>query len=238
MTFKVLGSGSSGNCYLLEHNGDVLILDCGIPVKDIKIGLNFNISNVVGCAITHSHADHNKSVEDLKKMGIRTVEFYQIEDWSDDKYKHFCVGFGNFVIKPFPLPHNGTLNYGFLITDRERKEKALYLTDFEYCKYNFKSLGVNHIFIECNYQQDLVARDLPNYEHKIRGHCSLDTCKGFIQANVTNNLKTVVLLHMGTETTVPEECVTAIKKVVKSNVYVDYAYKGLEIELKTEECPF
>lgn len=29
MKFKVLASGSSGNCYLLEADNEVLILDCG-----------------------------------------------------------------------------------------------------------------------------------------------------------------------------------------------------------------
>lgn len=52
---KVLGTGSSGNCYLLECDGKTLILDAGISVKDIKIGLNFNISGVSGVFISHSH---------------------------------------------------------------------------------------------------------------------------------------------------------------------------------------
>ena len=58
MRLKVLSSGSQGNCYLLESNGETLILDCGIPIKEIKKGLDFDISKVVGVCVSHGHLDH------------------------------------------------------------------------------------------------------------------------------------------------------------------------------------
>lgn len=143
--------------------------------------------------------------------------------------------YGSFYITAFSLPHNDVPNYGFLI--EVDGQKILYMTDFEYCKYRFTNMKVDHILIECNYQSELVNRDLPNYEHKIRGHCSLETCRDFIEVNATNSLKTVLLLHMGGETCNPEECVAEIKKVAK-NAYVDYARKGIEIELRKDLCPF
>lgn len=35
-TLKCLGSGSSGNCYLLDYNNKTLILECGIKISEIK----------------------------------------------------------------------------------------------------------------------------------------------------------------------------------------------------------
>lgn len=55
MKLKVLTSGSSGNCYLLESDSEVLILDCGIPIKDIKIGLGFELGGIQGVVVTHAH---------------------------------------------------------------------------------------------------------------------------------------------------------------------------------------
>lgn len=55
MRIKCLGSGSSGNCYLLECENEVLILDCGIGIKDIKKALNFDLRRVSGVLVTHSH---------------------------------------------------------------------------------------------------------------------------------------------------------------------------------------
>ena len=174
--------------------------------------------------------DHSKSVADIKKMGVTVWEPHLDEKTYQRKQ------FGKFNVQCFDLPHNGTSNRGFLI--EVDGQKILYMTDFEYCPYVFAKQKINHILIECNYQQELVDRDLPNYEHKIRGHCSLDTCREFIKVNATDSLQTVILCHLGQGTTEPEECVAEIQKIVPvANVCV--AERGLEVELRKKgECPF
>ena len=172
-------------------------------------------------------------MEDLKKIGIPVWQPY-LDGFEINKVQK--RGYGKFKITSFELPHDRINNCGFLI--EISGQKILYMTDFEYCRYVFKKQKVNHILIECNYQQEYVDRDLPNFEHKVRGHCSLDTCKEFVKTNATDSLETVILLHMGQETCDPIECVEEIQKVAK-NAYVDYARAGLEVELRKKgECPF
>lgn len=226
LKLKTLATGSSGNCYLLSTENETLILDCGIPIKEIKKGLNFDLSKVVGCVVTHAHKDHSLSVKDIMNMGIKVYEPFV-----------FRKSFGGFKVQSFEVPHDNEPCVGYLITCPDG-QKVLYATDFEYIKYNFQKIGIDHIIIECNYQQEYVNRDLPNFEHKIKGHCSLDTCKKFIEVNATDRLKTVLLVHMGVETCNAKECVGEIKKVVKSGVFVDYARKGLETILRDNICPF
>lgn len=56
MKIKCLGTGSKGNCYaLVSESGDILLLDCGISIKEIKIGIDFQVSKIVGCVVTHAH---------------------------------------------------------------------------------------------------------------------------------------------------------------------------------------
>ena len=55
MRLKCLSSGSQGNCYLLERNGETLILDCGIPIKEIKKGLDWNLGGIKGVLVSHAH---------------------------------------------------------------------------------------------------------------------------------------------------------------------------------------
>ena len=56
MNLKCLSSGSQGNCYILTaNNGEKLILDCGITIKEIKKGLDWNLRSVVGVIVSHSH---------------------------------------------------------------------------------------------------------------------------------------------------------------------------------------
>lgn len=56
MKLTCLGSSSAGNCYLLQaDNGEALILDCGISIKEIKKGLNWDIRGIKGVIISHAH---------------------------------------------------------------------------------------------------------------------------------------------------------------------------------------
>lgn len=55
MKLKVLGSGSSGNCYLLSTENETLILDCGLPIMEIKKGLDFDLGGIKGVLVTHAH---------------------------------------------------------------------------------------------------------------------------------------------------------------------------------------
>lgn len=52
---KTINTGSSGNCYLLMANKEVLVLDAGVPFKEVKIALGFNIRQISGVVVTHEH---------------------------------------------------------------------------------------------------------------------------------------------------------------------------------------
>lgn len=50
-----LGSGSSGNAYILECENESLLLECGISWDKILKGLNYKLLNVVGVCVSHAH---------------------------------------------------------------------------------------------------------------------------------------------------------------------------------------
>lgn len=212
LEMKCLGSGSSGNCYLLNTATETLILDCGIPIKEIKKGLRFDLSRVVGVVVGHEHQDHSRSLKDLDYMGIPVMAPFQ-----SGEVKRSRRQMGSFDITSFELPHNGVFNSGFLI--KVEGQTILYMTDFEYCPYTFKKQKVNHMLIECNYQKSHVSSDLANYEHKLRGHCELDVCKEFVRVNRTDELKTVILCHLGFGADA-DECMAEVEKVAGCPVYV------------------
>jgi len=55
MDIQVIGSGSTGNCYVLKSETESLMLECGIPFKKIQQNLDFRLSEVQGCLISHQH---------------------------------------------------------------------------------------------------------------------------------------------------------------------------------------
>ena len=50
---RVISSGSCGNAYILECENEILILELGISWKDIVKALNFDLSKIVACVVTH-----------------------------------------------------------------------------------------------------------------------------------------------------------------------------------------
>lgn len=222
MLLKCLASGSSGNCYFLETDKGILIMDCGISIAEIKKALKFNLSNVVGVIVSHGHGDHSQAAEDLRNMGIPVFTPY--ENCRGDRAR--CQ-IADFRINAFKLPHNDTLNYGFMV--EVEGQRLLYMTDFEYCPYIFTKFKVDHMLIECNYQTKLADRGNPNFEHKVRGHCELEVCKRFIEVNKTDHLKNVILCHLGRGSTDVKEIVKEVDNVAKTGVHV--ATKGFEIKL-------
>ena len=55
MQIEVLGSSSAGNAYIVSDGDTSLLLECGLPIKDMQIKSNFKIASVSGCLISHLH---------------------------------------------------------------------------------------------------------------------------------------------------------------------------------------
>ncbi len=219
MKLRCLGSGSSGNCYILENDSEALVIEAGIPFMAVKKALGFNISKIVGVVVSHSHGDHAKHVGEYEKSGISVFRPYESD------MERQVRTYGEFVIKSFSLVHDVPC-CGFLIEHPETG-KVLYASDTEYIKYRFRNL--NHILMECNYSRDLIPEDAVNRSHVMTGHMELRTMLEFLRANNSPNLQNVVLLHMSAINSDPEEFVAEAGKVVQCPVWA--AEKGLEVDL-------
>jgi len=225
MKLKIIGSGSSGNCYILtSDSGQMLILDCGVPIKEIKKAIGWNVMNIAGCVISHGHSDHinAKTHEELWMSGIRIERPYL----GDEGIEAYCMG--DFIIHTFEVPHDGTDNRGMMI--RCDGKTLLYITDAEYVRYNFKKFEVDYIICECNFQDELVDMESENLNHIYRGHMSLETCIDFLKANATDSLRHIILCHLSKINADPVECQIAVCKAIP-NVMVHVADKGLELQL-------
>lgn len=57
MKLICIDSGSKGNCYALQSiDNEILLLDVGIPINQIKQGIGFNVKGVIGGVVTHHHS--------------------------------------------------------------------------------------------------------------------------------------------------------------------------------------
>ena len=236
MKLKCLGSGSSGNCYLLiAGNGETLIIDPGLQIKEIKKALNWNISCVVGAVCTHHHADHAKSVKDLEQMGISVFKPYESPKPMSIEGTGWTIQGFELTDKTGKFMHTNADGsecpcYGFLISHPEMG-RLLYITDTELVKWRFKN--VNQILVEANYSKEIIQQENPNYEHVCRGHMELGTTLEFLKVNKGPDLRNVVLLHLSNDNSDAEMFAARAKEVVgMADVYV--ADKEMEIELNKE----
>lgn len=154
MKLIVLGSSSSGNCYILDNGNEALIIEAGIRFQEVKKALDFNLRKVVGCVVTHAHNDHAKYIKAMVDSGFHTLALREV--WTakgvwDSRSLVVKEGkgykMGNFKVLPFPACHDVPC-VGYLI-DHPDMGKMVFLTDSCMCEYQFK--GLNHVLIECNY---------------------------------------------------------------------------------------
>lgn len=245
MLLRCCGSGSSGNSYaLIADDGEILAIEAGCKFLDFEKMIDWKISNVVGVIVSHEHLDHAQYIKQYMRAGISVYTAFETQTALEVITGERTTAIpplkkqkiGSFTITPFNVPHDTDIEcYGYLI-EHEEMGKLLFMTDLEYCRYNFSKQGINHILIESNYSMDLVDRDEPNYEHRLRGHMSLDTALKFISTNDNPMLLNVVLIHLSDKSGDPAQFTEKTKKTIEygANVYV--ARKGLEVDLNL--CPF
>ncbi|UZQ49823.1 MBL fold metallo-hydrolase [Clostridium kluyveri] len=240
MKLIVLGSGSAGNCYLLQNKDETLILECGLPYKTILKGLDFNLMNVVGCLVTHCHNDHSKAIKELISNGIdvyssgETLKAIDAGNYRVQVIKsENQISIGDFTVLPFETEHDAVEPLGFLIQHNDMG-KLLFITDSYYCQYNFT--GLNHIMIECNYSMDIVNENFekglihPVLRNRLlKSHFSLENVKEFLKVTDLSQVRDIVLLHLSDSNSDEERFKTEIERLTGKPTYI--ADKGLKIDL-------
>lgn len=56
MFIETLDSGSSGNAYILGNANERLLIECGVPGKEMLKAVKFNTTSIAGCLVSHEHS--------------------------------------------------------------------------------------------------------------------------------------------------------------------------------------
>lgn len=209
MEILVIASSSRGNAYRISDGQTSLLLECGVPVREIQKALQFQLHKIDGCLLTHEHLDHSKAAKDLMKKGVEiysskgTLEMLGLSQQhrANILCDRVAQMIGTFQVLPFNVQHDAAEPLGFLIESTVTGERLLFFTDTYYLKYTFDRLSI--IMGECNYSTEIIKENVNNGSipeaHKnrvIRSHMSIETLLEFIKANDTSQLKKIYLLHM------------------------------------------
>lgn len=237
--FMSLSSGSSGNCYCLGTEEHAILIDAGIPVKQIRgylkdVGIPFE--RIMAVFVTHDHADHIKALGHLgEKCAVPVYATRETHIGINNNYcmteklcssvhyveKEVPFQFHEFRITPFEVPHDGTDNVGYKI---EVGEKVFcFVTDLGHITDTVSSyiLQAQYLVMEANYDEEMLR--MGNYPKFLKdrivsplGHLSNRTTARFLVENMTPELKYIWLCHLSGENNHPE-----------------IAYKTVEYELRS-----
>ncbi len=241
MKLTILGSSSSGNCYLFQaNNGETLIVECGIDTKEIKKALNFDLANVVGCLVSHEHGDHSKSVQKMLDSGI---DCYMSKGTCDslslNHHRAIILGefkkitIGSYKVMAFKTQHDCKDPVGFWIYHPEMG-LTIFATDTFYVEYIFE--GMNNILIECNYAKDILYKNVADgiitktlRDRTLKSHFELENVKSFLMASNLLGVRNIGLLHLSDRNS--DAC--RFKKEIEelTGINTTIAEQGIEIDL-------
>jgi phosphoribosyl 1,2-cyclic phosphodiesterase len=236
ITVEVLASSSSGNCYRVTDGSSPLLLECGLPWREIQRRTGFQTADLAGCLISHEHGDHAKAAKDVLRAGIElhmsvgtmgALENQGFKPWKvsllNPDPERPPARIGPWSVRPFLVQHDAAEPLGFLIAGGG--EKLLYLTDSFYCRYKFT--GLNIIMIECNYALDILDRNVeagavpPEVRRRLlRSHFSLENVKNFLRANDLRQVREIHLIHLSDGNSDAERFKREIMEVTGKPVYI------------------
>ncbi len=225
MLITSLASGSSGNCSLLESDGHILLVDCGLSAKRIAEAvkaLGFSMSDVEGLLLTHEHSDHIKGLKRLMSAygipvytsagtaaGVASVLRDDYFSYAGKELMHpvkadVGLSLGPFTVVPFHTYHDAAEPMGFRFSTEEYS--AAVVTDTgHYDEYITDHLiGLDALIVESNHDVDMLLTGPYPYVLKRRilsgtGHMSNETCGGLLNEIMNPRLKNVLLGHLSHE---------------------------------------
>lgn len=232
MTFTSLASSSHGNCYVVSDGETAILLECGISFRRIKKGLEFDLSAIRACLVSHEHKDHAKSVMDLIKSGVEVFASEGTAEALDcalitpvEAGAQFRVG--SLEIMPFATFHDAAEPLGFLVYSRADGERLAFATDTVNLGYQFPK--VNLLALEANYDKDILARceRMPDKVKKrvANSHMEIGTLCRYLQGADLSACREIYLLHLSDASANEGDFVRRVRAVVPGYVRVTACQK-------------
>lgn len=239
MKLKIIGSSSEGNGYIIFDNNEALILECGLPLMEVKKALDFNIERVKGLFVTHRHLDHCKYLKDYIKYfncysNDEVFESNKLENHYNSNVveANKVYEVGSFRVVPFDLFHD-VKTFGFLI-NHSTIGNTLFVTDTSELPYKFDNL--TNCIIECNFEESILDQNY--YEGKIKkflydrikdSHLSLEKLKEFLLRTDLSKVNNIILCHLSDKNSNAKIFIEEIQRATGKIITV--ADKNVEIEL-------
>ena len=217
MRFASLGSGSSGNCMVIEQASTRLLLDCGFSVKETNARLarlDLLPEDLTGILVTHEHDDHAKGAFKLAEKhnipvwlshGTRVMSERYMSNGSSvqvnlvDSHTTFVIN--DIEITPFPVPHDAREPTQFVFSNGQHKLGVL--TDVGETTPHIELMltGCDALVLECNHDLTMLENGPYSFALKKRvggslGHLDNESAAQLLSKLDISQLKHIIAAHL------------------------------------------
>lgn len=237
MKLIISGSSSKGNSYALQSDsGEILLIEAGIPLKEVKRAIGYKTSKVVGCITSHVHSDHAKYIPEYLKAGISVSSNDEVAEkypGVDTMSENITFRFGNFGVTPFEVQHDAK-NFGYLI--HEPSYGTIFFATDCY-NLHFCIQGCKTYLAECNYSDAILDKAVEegktprSQADRVRlSHMSLEHAISWLHdCDVEHYARHIILIHGSARHLNPSLAVNKFQQVL--GVPTIYAEKEIKINL-------
>lgn len=208
MKMIVIGSGSAGNCYLLQCERETLIVECGERFSEVKRAIDFKIGTIAGALVSHQHKDHAGYINEYATAGItiaapkETLEATRIEGLHNTIEIHAMKGrkIGGFSVVGIPVEHDVPC-MAYYIRHPEMGS-AMFITD----TFTFRPIisgSVGHWIIEANYSDEIlderiIKSDISFQQRKriMTTHMEIGTTRSVLAKQDLKGTRDITLIHL------------------------------------------
>lgn len=203
MRVTVVGSGSSGNGYLIESNDEILVLELGCDLHSYLEALDYDkgMAKVCGCLVSHRHSDHlqARTAGALARMGVDVcgpAETVMVCPFIKEVKLKTMNHIGSFKVQAFQVEHAAQC-YGYLI-DCPDGCRVLFATDCRDVPLTFKN--VTFYMIEANNDEDVIVENMMEDRgssfSRYDDHLSLQKAERFLYRNFSASARGILLIHL------------------------------------------
>ncbi len=222
MRFASLGSGSRGNCALIEAGDTRVLLDNGFAAREVEARLRqlgIEPDSIQAIVVTHEHQDHIKGVGAYARrynlpvwMTAGTCRQGRCGELPDIRLFNTHEGgfsIGNLTVDPFPVPHDAREPAQFIFS--ANGSRLGILTDIGFYTPHICEIlkGCDALFLECNHDVDMLANGPypPALQARVAGrfgHLSNAQAADFLRQFDLARLQHVVAAHLSEKNNRPE----------------------------------
>lgn len=235
LRFASLASGSKGNCLVAQAGDTVLMLDCGLALRETErrlARLGLAPAQVSAVLVTHEHGDHGGRAFDFAAahgvtvyLTYGTAEALRQEGKVLDGVKLQYVNgteklaLGELQVQPFTVPHDAREPVQYLLSDGAARLGVL--TDIGASTVHVEQVlsGCEALVLECNYDAAMLAAGAYPKWLKERiagpfGHLDNAQAERLLGALERSKLKHVIGAHLSQQNNRPELARAALARAL------------------------